>query len=188
VLKLALAAAAVAAALAGFPTWGSAENVTTKATTTNAVPSCSWKDLKFSASMKSRSFEPGQPVVLTSTVTNHSSDRCSVVIGHDHGYDPSQVVVNHTGKFVWDACDLDNKEGACSDLWMLKDLSSGASYTLTSTWDQKWGNGAGEPVQVPAGRYKFGSGYTDLINSVLYNASASVDFVIIRSGSTQEAS
>ena len=128
--------------------------------------------------MNGRVFKSGEAVVLTSTLTNHDMATCSVVIGFDHGYDPSQIVVTHSGKFVWDACDLNNKAGACSDLWVQKDLGPGADYVLTSTWDQQWGQGAGMPVQVPAGRYEFGSGYTDLIDSVLYNASASVVFSI----------
>jgi len=128
--------------------------------------------------MNARVFKPGQAVVLTSTVANHDAVTCSIVMGFDHGYDPSQAVVTHAGKFVWDACDLNNKAGACSDLWVLKNLGPGTHYVLTSTWDQEWGQGAGTQGQVPAGSYKFDSGYTDLINSVLHSASASVYFSI----------
>jgi len=179
-------AAAVSTTLAfALPTWTPAKvpdraEPSGSATTTTTQPPllCPWKDVRFSASMKAKSFKPGQPVVLSSIVTNHGKATCSVVIGFDHGCDPTQVVVAHSGKFVWDACDLNNKVGARSNLWVLKDLRSGASYALTSTWHQKWGQHAGKPVQVPAGAYDFVSLYTDLINSVLYNASASVAFTI----------
>ena len=175
---------AVAALLVWFPAWGPAANLAPRPAAsaarlaTQAPPRCPWDDLTFAALMKSRSFKLGQPVVMTSLVTNHDSHRCSIVVGYDHGRDPSQIVLKHGGKFVWDACDLDNKAGACSQLWMLQTLAPGASYRLASTWNQTWGPGARKSGQVPAGRYKFGSGYTDLIHGVLHNASASVRFRI----------
>lgn len=167
------------------PAWPSANDGdaagTPRTTTRGAetVHSCPWKDLKFSASTKASNFGTGQPILLTSTVANHNSVTCSITIGHDHGYDPSQVIVNQATKFVWDACDLNNKAGSCSNLWMLEDLAPGASYVLDTTWSQRWGQGSGNPpTQVPAGHYVFASGYSDLINSVVHNASATVGFAI----------
>lgn len=172
-------------ALSSQAAWASAANHdvsglgSTRSNTNEAVHSCPWKDLKFSASMKATEFEPGQPVSLRSTVTNRDAVTCSITVGHDRGYDPTQVIINHVRKFVWDACDLDNKAGSCSNLWMLTDLAPGTSYKLVTTWNQLWGQGSGRPpVQVPAGTYKFGSGYTDLVNSVIHSVSASVAFVI----------
>lgn len=184
--RLALVAAVAATLACAFPAWtplASADGMPRAAAlpaaaTTTPPANCPWKDVKFSASLQAKTFKPGQLIVLSSVVTNHYTSTCSVVIGFDRGYDPTQVIVTHSGKFVWDACDLNNKAGACANLWMLKDLGPGGSYTLTSTWHQRWGLHAGKPVQVPAGAYEFGSGYTDLVDSVLHNASASVAFTI----------
>jgi hypothetical protein len=182
-MRLALAMALCSCSASLLPATTAANEVRTREipVTTKAgrsVPVCPWKDLRFSASMKARTFKPGQPVVLRSIVTNGDTVTCSVVIGYYHGYDPSQVVVNHAGRFVWDACDLDDKAGACADLWVMKNLGSGDSYVLTSSWDQRWGQDASGTGQVATGRYRFDSSYTDLIGSVLHNVSAGVAFSI----------
>lgn len=140
-------------------------------------PECRWNDLRTVGGLNGRSFGRGQKVVMTTRVTNVGQSECTIVIGADHGFDPTQDV-RRSGNTYWDACWLRDRPGACFDIWLTHKLAPGGSYSLTSQWDQRTGTDSKPPRQVVAGTYAFVTDYADLVGSTVHNAVARLSFVI----------
>jgi len=115
---------------------------------------CSGTAVSITASTNRRSYTPGEPVLMATSITNISTESCSAVLGLDPGYSPSFIVTNSAHKIVWDRCWIDDQPGACFEILVTYPLSPGQSFTEKAAWDQLSGTQTSPPVQVPPGTYR----------------------------------
>jgi hypothetical protein len=124
-------------------------------------PICAATAVRITATTSSASYQPGQKVAMTSSITNISSQRCSVWLGLDPGYSPSFVVTNGAANEVWDRCWFHDQPGACFDILVAQGLRPGELVHRTVHWDQRSGPN-GPPQQVPAGTYQLSTHYQNI--------------------------
>ncbi len=118
-------------------------------------PQCRSSGVRIVASTNRRSYKPGQPVVLTSLITNTSKKPCTVWIG----FWPSAIVTNDKGVEVWSRCWAHDEPGACSMVLTGYLLKSGRHYSETARWDQRSGIPGKAPTRVAPGTYRFATQY-----------------------------
>jgi hypothetical protein len=122
-------------------------------------PLCAAAAVNVGAATDRHAYSPGQPVVMTSFITNISKAACSVWLGLDPGFSPSFVVTNSAGHEVWDRCWYHDQPGACFMILVGKTLYPGQTYATTAVWDQRSSTNGKPAARVPAGTYRFTTHY-----------------------------
>lgn len=111
-----------------------------------SVP-CASPTASETATTNQKDYGPGSVVTMTASIHNTSTKTCSTAVGPTS---PSIVVDNSSGVEVWSSCGGAGKFHACALYLIDETLQPGATYTKTSTWNQRSGTTG---KRVPVGTY-----------------------------------